>query len=110
MAYQKGQIMVTLLVYEEDGNYVAKCTEPGAASCGSTIDKAYPNIKEALNLHLNTLEEVEERDRFLNERGTSTMPKQERTTTGRQVSEVSVPQRIFRFKARGGPVSGFRLA
>lgn len=94
MARKHGQITVTLVVYEEDGAYVAKCKELGTASCGDTIDEAFANIKEAVLLHLDTLEDIGEREHFFKEKGIrieGTKPKR----THQQISEVRVPTGSF---------------
>ena len=58
----------TLTIYPEDDQWVSRCEELGVSSCGESIDEALENIKEAVLLYLNTLEEVGECDRVFTER------------------------------------------
>lgn len=67
-------ILLTQVVTEEDGQYVSHCPELGTVSCGSTIDEAFANLEEAIEVHLNALEEVEELERVFHERGITVMP------------------------------------
>ena len=53
-------ILLTQVVTEEDGQYVSHCPELGTVSCGSTIDEAFANLEEAIEVHLNALEEFED--------------------------------------------------
>ncbi len=62
-------ITLTLVIKEADGQYAAYCTELGTASCGDTLDEAFENIKEAITVDLNALEEIGEREQFFNEHG-----------------------------------------
>ena len=68
MAADDRVILLTEIVSEEDGQYVSHCPELGTASCGSTIDEAFANLQEAIDVHLNALEEVGERERVFSER------------------------------------------
>lgn len=56
-------LQFTSLVEREDGGYVALCPELDIASQGDTIDEAQANLKEAVELFLETapVEEVERR-------------------------------------------------
>jgi len=62
-------ITVTVEIEEADGQYAARCVELGTASCGDTLEEAFTNIKEAMAVDLNALEEVGEREEFFKERG-----------------------------------------
>ena len=62
-------IDITIVIQPEDGMYAAYCNELGTVSCGDTIDEAFRNILEAVELHLNALEDLGERPRFFRERG-----------------------------------------
>jgi predicted RNase H-like HicB family nuclease len=42
----------TAIVHQEDGLYVAECSETGTASQGETIEKALANLQEATELYL----------------------------------------------------------
>lgn len=62
-----GYILVKVEIQAEDGQFTAYCPELGTASCGDTFEEAAENIKEALCVHLNTLEELGERRNFFKE-------------------------------------------
>ena len=63
----QGYILLTLRVRQDDNRYVAECVELGTVSCGETIDEAFDNIKDACTVHLNSLEQLGERQRFFRE-------------------------------------------
>ena len=62
-----GYIVVTFEFRKEDRRWVAYCEELGTATFGRSIPEAEKRIKEATLLHLNTLEDVGERERFFKE-------------------------------------------
>lgn len=62
-------IVLTEIVEKEDDQFVSTCPELGTASCGDTIEEAFANLEEAIEVHLSALEETGERDRFFSERG-----------------------------------------
>lgn len=63
----EGYIVVTFKFQKEGRKWTAYCEELGTASFGRSIQEAYEKIKEATLLHLNTLEELGERERFFRE-------------------------------------------
>jgi len=63
-----GYIIVTLKFVKEGRRWVAHCIELGTSTFGSSIQQATERIQEAVILHLNTLEDVGECERFLEER------------------------------------------
>ena len=65
----EGYVLLTQVVEEEeDGQYAAHCPELGVATCGDTIEEAFSNLRDAIEVHLNALEEVGTRERVLQER------------------------------------------
>lgn len=70
----RGYILLTFKVHEEDGQYVSECDELGVASCGDTIQEAFDALEDAVTLYLETLDEEGERDRVLAERGIHIVP------------------------------------
>lgn len=64
-----GFIAITIKFHKEGHRWVALCEELGTSSYGRSIQEAEIRIKEAVTLHLNTLEEVGECERFLREHG-----------------------------------------
>lgn len=81
-----GYIVVTLKFKKEDDKWTAYCEEFGTATFARTLKKAQERIEEAVLLHLNTLEEVGERERFFRENNITIYPhkpkKNEITITG----------------------------
>ena len=61
-------IVLTGFAEEEEGQYVSYCPELGTASCGDTIAEALDNLREAIELNVEGLEEVGELERTLRER------------------------------------------
>ncbi len=64
----EGYIILTLVVDEEDGQFAAHCPELGTATCGDTIEEALANLREAVTVHLDALEEVGTREKVFAER------------------------------------------
>jgi predicted RNase H-like HicB family nuclease len=63
----KGYVVLTLKFQKEGRRWTAYCEELGTASFGRSSPEADQHIKEAILLHLNTLEDVGERDHFFKE-------------------------------------------
>lgn len=63
----KGYIVLTFRFCKEDKRWTAYCGELGTATFGRSLLEADKRIKEAVLLHLNTLEDVGECERFLKE-------------------------------------------
>jgi predicted RNase H-like HicB family nuclease len=64
-------IVVTFIFKKEGKKWTAYCKELGTASFGRSLPEALRRIKEAVLLHLNTLEDVGECERFLAENNVS---------------------------------------
>ncbi len=64
----EGVVVLTGIVEREDAQYVSYCRELGTASCGDTAEEALENLKDALEVHLNALEETGEIVQELRER------------------------------------------
>ena len=64
-----GAILVTEVVEKEGDQYVSICPELGTASCGDSIEEALANLHEAVDLYLDAIEDVGERERVFRERG-----------------------------------------
>ena len=50
------------------------CPELGTTSCGDTIEEALSNLEEAIEVHLNALEEIGERERVFEEKNITIEP------------------------------------
>ena len=94
-----GVIVLTTLVEPEGDKYVSWCEELGTASCGDTVEEAFENVLEAIEVHLNGLEEIGETERVFEERGITVVPRSSEVSTTRpvplekiiRISKVSVP-------------------
>jgi predicted RNase H-like HicB family nuclease len=64
-----GYVVLTFKFKKIDRRWTAYCEELGTATFGRSLPEADKRLKEAVLLHLNTLEEVGERSRFLKEHG-----------------------------------------
>lgn len=62
-----GYVVLTLKFQKVARRWTAYCEELGTATFGRTLPEAEKKLKEAVFLHLNTLEEVGERQRFFEE-------------------------------------------
>ena len=67
MPHPSAYIVVTLKFRKEGKKWVAFCEELGTSTFAYSLKKAEERIKEAVVLHLNTLEDVGERERFFKE-------------------------------------------
>jgi predicted RNase H-like HicB family nuclease len=63
----KGYVVLTLKFQKVGRRWTAYCEELGTATFGRSLPEADKKIKEAVLLHLNTLEDVGECRRFFNE-------------------------------------------
>jgi predicted RNase H-like HicB family nuclease len=64
-----GYVVLTLKFKKVNRRWTAYCEELGTATFGRSLPEADKKLKEAVMLHLNTLEEVGERRRFFKEHG-----------------------------------------
>lgn len=62
-----GYILLSLAFREEGNLWLGECLELGTATFGGTLTEAKDKLEEAVFLHLNTLEEVGEMERFFRE-------------------------------------------
>ena len=74
MVESEGYVILTEVIEEEDGQFAAHCLELGTATCGDTIEEALANLREAIVVHLNALEEVGTRDKVFRERNIVVRP------------------------------------
>ena len=63
----RGFVVLTFKFHKEGKRWVAYCEELGTATFGRFLQEAESRLKEAVELHLNTLEDVGERERFFAE-------------------------------------------
>jgi predicted RNase H-like HicB family nuclease len=62
-----GYIVLTLKFQKKGKRWTAYCDELGTATFGRSLPEADQRLKEAITLHINTLEDVGERARFFRE-------------------------------------------
>ncbi len=62
-----GYVVLTYKFGKEGRRWTAYCEELGTATFGRSLPEAKERLKEAVWLHLNTLENVGERERFFRE-------------------------------------------
>jgi len=63
----RGYVVLTLKFQKQGRRWTALCEELGTATFGRSLPEADQRLKEAIFLHLNTLEDVGERERFFRE-------------------------------------------
>ena len=63
MAY----VVLTCTFHKEKQKWVGICKELGTSTFANSLDKAQKKLAEAIELHVNTLEDVGERERFFKE-------------------------------------------
>lgn len=83
----KGYVVLTFRFNKEDNRWLGHCEELGTATFGRSIPEVDKKLKEAVLIHLNTLEDVGECERFFKEHNIvfhETRPKK---------VEISVPPR-----------------
>lgn len=68
---KSGYVVVTFKFRKEGNKWAAFCEELGTSTFGRSIPEAHKKLKEAVMLHLKTLEEVGESERFFKEHNIS---------------------------------------
>jgi len=63
------RIICNTYIKKEQNMYSAVCIEFGIASCGYTIEEAYKNVIEAVEIHLNDAKELGTLNELLLEAG-----------------------------------------
>lgn len=64
-----GYIILTLRFWEEEDEWVGLCEELGTAAQGRSLDEAMDVLTDLVELDLNTLEDMGERERFFKKHG-----------------------------------------
>ena len=62
-----GYVVLTLKFSKENRRWLGYCEELGTATFGRSLPEVDRKLKEAIIVHLSTLEDVGERDRFFKE-------------------------------------------
>lgn len=87
-------IELTYSVYPDDGGYVSRCVELGTTSQGETLDEAFENLREAVLLHLDTLEELGETPRYFKKRNIRIRNYRKPKTAPRPIDVPILPSEI----------------
>jgi|TARA_Y100000310_G_scaffold70285_1_gene65885 predicted RNase H-like HicB family nuclease len=66
------QIIITVIVKEEDKGYSVLCPELNVASQGETFEEGIANIKEAVELYIESAEQLGTLDEVLEQLGITT--------------------------------------
>ena len=69
---RKQYIIVTHVIKKENDQYVAICPEFDVSSFGETVEKANDNLKEAISLNLEGIEELKIRNQIFKEKSITT--------------------------------------
>jgi predicted RNase H-like HicB family nuclease len=62
-------VVLTVSIQQDGDKWLARCIELGTSTFSNTFEGAREALDEAIELHLNTLEDVHECERFLKENG-----------------------------------------
>ena len=73
-----GYVLLNLAFQKEDDLWLGECLELGTATFGDTLEEAKDRLKETALLHLDTLEDVGERERFFKEHNIKFYPRKPR--------------------------------
>ena len=65
-------IIVTHVIKKENDQYVATCPEFDVSSFGETVEEANDNLKEAISLYLEGIEELKILDQIFKEKSITT--------------------------------------
>jgi predicted RNase H-like HicB family nuclease len=99
MSETSAYITVTFRAYRDDetGQFVSTCEELGVSSCGDDLDGAFDNLSEAVELYLEAIEDVGERERILRDRNifvTPGIPPNEERLVGVRPEEYVTPHTV----------------
>lgn len=97
-----GYVVLTYVFRKADKRWTVHCEELGTATFGRSLPEAEKRLNEAVLLHLNTLEDVGERERFFEEHDIQfhlTKPRESITVSLSLKEEVFVHPHIQRIPA-----------
>ncbi len=78
-----GYVVLTYRFDKEGRRYNAYCEELGTATFGRSLNEAKARLQEAILLHLNTLEDLGEREKFFHENNIKFLKSRPRTVNMR---------------------------
>ena len=98
-----GYVVLTGTVEREGSQFVSLCPELGIASCGDTVDEALDNLGEAIEVHLDDLQDIGALEREFREREIEIL----KDPISSDLVSVSVPpEKTFRAYSRQVPLAG----
>lgn len=71
---ESGYIILTFEFHKEGGMWVGECRELGTATDGRSLERVEAELGRLVEIDLDGLEEIGERERFFNERGIQIYP------------------------------------
>jgi predicted RNase H-like HicB family nuclease len=92
---ERRYLPLTVLVREEEGQFCSWCPELDISSCGSTIDEASANLKEAVSLYLETEIELGELDQVFQEKGLKLKSESDESQYGTFMSTWQAPIEVL---------------
>ena len=61
-------VTLTGIVEKDDGQFVSYCRELGTSNCGDTVEEAFANLGDAIDVHIDALIETGELSKVFRER------------------------------------------
>ena len=92
---KKQYIIVTHIIKKENNQYVATCPEFDVSSFGKTVEEANENLKEAISLYLEGIEELKIRDQIFKEKSIATYINKPKSITNNYKFEKQLNNQPF---------------
>jgi len=92
---KKQYIIVTHVIKKENDQYVAICPEFDVSSFGETVENANENLKEAISLYLEGIEELNIRDQIFKEKSITTYISQPKSVVNNYKFEKKLGNQPF---------------
>jgi len=92
---KKQYIVVTHVIKKENDQYVATCPEFDVSSFGETVEEANDNLKEAISLYLEGIEELKVRDQIFKEKSITTYINQPKSIVNNYKFEKKLSNQPF---------------
>ncbi|OGU72340.1 MAG: hypothetical protein A2V93_01625 [Ignavibacteria bacterium RBG_16_34_14] len=91
-------IILTMIFSKEDDQWVGLCEELGVSQFGDSYEEAKEHLNEAVLLHLNTLEDLGESERFFKENNIKVYHADDEEITTRQTRFAPNTARVEQYK------------
>ena len=92
---KKQYIVVTHVIKKENDRYVATCPEFDVSSFGETVEESNDNLKEAISLYLEGIEELKVRDQIFKEKSITTYINQPKSIVNNYKFEKKLSNQPF---------------